>query len=166
MNIIILCGFFFFLYCTLLFWKACSVVTIASSAAPWWQGVLGVFLLLSLSSLLWCISLGKWLWWCQLTPSLPPSLRKPDPSSQTPTQTSAHLHIPLTHFLLPPLTTHPTPPTSLPLFFYSTCDVFTSALTCSLLLPFWIFIGASMMMTRGALITCRFWSKIHVGCGF
>lgn len=38
---------------------------------PWGAGCPRC-VLLSLSSLLWCISLGKWLWWCQLTPHCHP----------------------------------------------------------------------------------------------
>lgn len=99
------------------------------------QGVLGVFLLLSLSSLLWCISLGKWLWWCQLTPHCHPRFvsqthrpRRPPRHPYTSTPPPSPHPLPAT---APP---HPPPPFTI--IFFSACDVFTSAITCSLLLTF------------------------------
>lgn len=122
------------------------------------QGVLGVFFLLSLSSLLWCISLGKWLWWCQLTPHCHPRFvsqthRPRRPPRHPHTSTSPH-PLPAT---APPLS--PPPPSTL--FFHNLwCFHFCSNML--FVASFWILIGPSVMMTRGAHDTWLVSSVIQV----
>lgn len=136
--------------CTLLFWKACSVVMMSSSAPPTsTEGRGRAGCRRCVSSLISVVLVvvyqpGKMTLVMPAHPSLPPSLRKPDPSSQTPTQTSAHLHI-------PPPTSCYRPSNSPHHYFFLTLWCFHLCSNVLFAASFWILIGTSMMMTHGAL---------------